>query len=71
MNTLKAFIENQPQKDAVYEYFMQTLKDEIVNKALQGHPVEGYQEAKNIIDRAFSNLEGQYGNKKKTTTDPR
>jgi hypothetical protein len=72
MDVLKSFVQNEVVKKAVYDYFIATLHEEIIDKALTGKEVTGYQEAKNIIDRTFNNLEGEYGNKKnRTTQDPR
>jgi len=71
MDILKTFVQNEPVKKAVYEYFIATLHQEIIDKALSGQDVLGYKEAKNIIERTFNNLDGQYGNKKQNQSDPR
>jgi hypothetical protein len=71
MELLKSFVINEPVKQAVYDYFIKTLEKEIIDNALSGKDVSGYKEAKQIIDRAFNNLEGQYANKKQNNQDPR
>jgi hypothetical protein len=71
MELLKSFVVNEPVKQAVYEYFVTTLHQEIIDNALSGKEVTGYKEAKQIIDRAFNNLEGKYAQKKQSNQDPR
>jgi hypothetical protein len=71
MDILKSFVNNKPVKDAVYNYMIETLKEEIVNKALQDEDVFGYSEAKRIIDKTFNNLEGKYGEKTRSSQDSR
>jgi len=71
MELLESFVINEPVKQAVYDYFIKTLEKEIIDNALSGKDVSGYKEAKQIIDRAFNNLEGQYANKKQNNQDPR
>jgi hypothetical protein len=71
MEILKSFVNNKPVKEAVYNYMIETLKEEIVNKALQEDDVTGYAEAKRIIDKTFNNLEGKYGEKTRSSQDSR
>jgi hypothetical protein len=71
MDILKSFVNNKPVKEAVYNYMIETLKEEIVNKTLQEHDVSGYAEAKRIIDKTFNNLEGKYAEKNRTPQNSR
>jgi hypothetical protein len=71
MDILKSFVNNKPVKEAVYNYLIETLKEDIVNKALQEHNITGYAEAKRIIDKTFNNLEGKYGEKARSSQDSR
>ncbi len=71
MEILKSFVNNKPVKEAVYNYMIETLKEEIVNKALQENSITGYAEAKRIIDKTFNNLEGKYGEKTRSSQDSR
>jgi len=72
MEILKSFVTNEPVKEAVYQFMITTLKEEIVNKALQEEDIQGYAEAKRIIDKTFNNLEGIYGeNKNRNSQDSR
>ena len=71
MDILKSFVNNKPVKEAVYNYMIETLKEEIVSKALQDEDVFGYSEAKRIIDKTFNNLEGKYGEKTRSSQDSR
>jgi hypothetical protein len=63
MDILKSFVNNKPVKEAVYNYMVEALKEEIVNRALQEKDITGYAEAKRIIDKVFNNLDGIYGEK--------
>jgi hydroxylamine reductase (hybrid-cluster protein) len=71
MDILKSFVTNKPVKEAVYNYMVEALKEEIVNRALQEKDITGYAEAKRIIDKAFNNLEGKYGDKNRSSQDSR
>jgi hypothetical protein len=71
MDILKSFVNNKPVKEAVYNYMIEVLKEEIVTKALQDEDVFGYAEAKRIIDKTFNNLDGKYAEKTRTTQDSR
>jgi hypothetical protein len=64
MDILKSFVNNKVVKEAVYNYMIETLKDEIVVKALREDDIKGYAEAKRIIDKTFNNLEGLYAESK-------
>jgi hypothetical protein len=71
MDILKTFVNNKPVKQAVHDYLINTLKEDILNKAFSGQNITGYAEAKSVIEKAFNKLEGEYGEKIKTTINPR
>jgi hypothetical protein len=71
MDILKHFVENETLKNAVYSYFEETLKEEILTRAFAEKEIKGYVEAKRILDKTFNNLEGKYGKQNRSTQDPR
>jgi hypothetical protein len=69
--TLKSFYENEPVRKELYDFMIKTLEEMVIERAFAGKPVADLAEARKVINKTFSNLEGKYGIRKKTTSDPR
>ena len=63
MNLLLTFYKNTHEREAVREYLTNTLKELAIEKTFSGKDTVGIQEAKETIDRAFENLEAEFGEK--------
>ncbi len=63
MNVLSIFQSNEPTRDAVKLFMIETLKDIAVDKAFGGEDTKGIPEAKLLIDKMFEKLADIYGKK--------
>lgn len=68
---LRQFNDDKATKEALKEYFEQIIKDYCVQNAFERRSVEGVADAKDILDKAFNQLEIDYGlpNKEKAPTN--
>lgn len=62
---LGQFYANDPQREAVKEFFVDMLKELAVEKAFAGEDTLGIAEAKQVIDNAFVRLDQTYGKMEK------
>lgn len=60
-NLLRQLNDDKATKEALKEYFEQIIKDYCVQKAFERKSVEGVADAKEILDKAFYQLEIDYG----------
>ena len=63
MNILNKFYLEQEMKEAVKEFIISHLKEITINKAFNGEPTNGIQEAKNALQNAFKQLDDKYSAK--------
>lgn len=64
MDELNAFY-NSSKKDLLYQFFMDTLKEEAAKKVLKREDISGYADAKDIIDAVYAKLARLYTKKSK------
>ena len=57
---LSQFYDNEPQRDAVKVFMIEVLKMIAVERAFEGEPVTGIQEARELVDKTFNKLEELY-----------
>ncbi len=72
-SSLKDFYLNEAMRNDVKDYLIQSLKDEAINRLFdEGSeaPVYGFSEAKNLIERAFDNLEVLFAPKSEGKEQP-
>ncbi len=62
---LKQFYEDKHTREAVHNYLIEFLKEEGVRKIFDKEDVSGVSEAKEMIDKAFDNLETIFAPKAK------
>lgn len=58
---LRAFYENETEREAVKMFMVETLGEIAKEKAFNGEDTSGIQEAKECIDKTFQSLEEKYG----------
>lgn len=63
MNPLLIFYRNVNERESVRLYMIDVLESIAVEKAFDGEDTTGIKEAKDCIDRMFSRLEEEYGDK--------
>lgn len=61
MNPLVTFYNNEPEREAVHDFLIAQLKEYTVELAFAGKDVSGIKEAAATIEKAFNELEVQYG----------
>jgi len=65
---LKSFYEDVHTREEVRAYLVEFLKEEGIRKIFDKEETASVAEAKEIIDKAFDNLETMFGNKPKSKT---
>ena len=68
MDELNSFY-NSGKKDALYQFFMETINEEAAKKVLAREDVSGYADAKDIIDKVYQKLARLYTKKEKRDKD--
>lgn len=62
MDILGNFYRDSALRETVKKFFIDTLADMAVEKTFNGESVSGIKDAKELIEKAFENLEETYGN---------
>lgn len=57
MISLQEFYENKELKNNIYEYLIEFCKVQAIEKTFNREPTEHIAEAKEVIDKAFENLD--------------
>lgn len=60
MNKVHTFAVDKQMRDEVKDYIIDYMKSEVIQKTFNGQDVAGYMEAKNIIERCFSNMDKEF-----------
>lgn len=60
-NTLRTFYNNENEREAVRAFMIETLRELAADKALDGKPTTGIQDAGDCIDQMFDTLKNKYG----------
>lgn len=66
---LKHFYNQEHVREAVRVFLHATVDEELLDAAYQGKDVAGYKEAKEVIERMFSNLRNLYAEEKSNTKE--
>ena len=61
MDKVHTFAVDKVMRQEVKDYIIDFMKQEIVQKTFGGQEVQGYHEAKNIIERCFANMDTEFG----------
>lgn len=64
-SSLQDFFNNKGMKDNVQAYLIEFLKQEAIKKVFEREETSGVSEAKELIDKAFENLEVLFSPKPK------
>ena len=58
---LRNFYQNEGQREAIKEFFIECLKEMAVERAFEGKGVVGIAEARELITKSFEKLNEMYG----------
>lgn len=58
---LRAFYNNESEREAVRAFMVETLRELAADRALKGEPTEGVALANKTIDHTFAKLQTLYG----------
>lgn len=65
MEILQQFYENEAQREAVKEFMITVLGEMAIERAFDGKPTSGIQEARECVEKSFDKLEEVYSTKEK------
>ena len=66
---LKIFYDQEPVRNAVKDYFLLTLDQQVLERAYKEGDVTGYKEARMVITSAFSKLNELYAKSKNSNKE--
>lgn len=61
MNQLKQFYDDEGQREAVREFMIEVLGEMAIERAFDGKPTVGIQEARELVEKTFNKLAEKYG----------
>lgn len=61
MEKVHTFAVDKQMRNEVKDYIIDFMKSEVIQKTFNGQDVSGYMEAKNVIERCFSNMDKEFG----------
>jgi len=69
MHPLKAFHDNENQREAVKDFMVECLKEMAVDKTFNGEETTGIKESRELINKTFDKLAELYGKIKTINND--
>jgi len=61
MDRVHTFAVDKAMRSEVKDYIVNYLKEQILNRAFSNQDIQGYAEAKLIIEQCFANMDTEFG----------